>query len=138
MSEAPPCRDSAKPIIDFDVIIESYDVFQAVAARLKEIGYIHEGDLGVPGRECFKKDVKEDFMPYHMYVCPKDSRELQRHIQFRDYLRNHDETRDEYAKLKKSLAEKYRHDIDSYIEGKHEFVETVLKKAREGKQNEQD
>ena len=37
---------SAKPIIDIDVVIKDYSVFDAVVAALKEIGYHHEGDLG--------------------------------------------------------------------------------------------
>ena len=42
---------SAKPCIDIDVVIEDYSVFDAVARSLNEIGYIHEGDLGIAGRE---------------------------------------------------------------------------------------
>ena len=37
---------SAKPIIDIDVVIKDYSVFDAVVAALKEIGYHHESDLG--------------------------------------------------------------------------------------------
>lgn len=37
----------AKPIIDIDVIIESYDTFKDVKSRLKNSGYYHEGDLGI-------------------------------------------------------------------------------------------
>ncbi|MBR4289959.1 MAG: GrpB family protein, partial [Oscillospiraceae bacterium] len=44
---------SAKPCIDIDVVIEDYGVFEEVARRLAEIGYIHEGDLGIPDREAF-------------------------------------------------------------------------------------
>ena len=44
----------AKPCIDIDVIIEDYSVFHAVVSRLKTIGYIHEGDLGIKNREAFK------------------------------------------------------------------------------------
>ena len=39
---------SAKPCIDIDVVIEDYGVFEEVVRRLAEVGYIHEGDLGIP------------------------------------------------------------------------------------------
>lgn len=66
-----------------------------------------------------------------LYVCPKDSPELYRQLLFRDYLRKHKDARNEYADLKQSLAELYRHDIDSYVDGKHVFVEDIIKKAQE-------
>ena len=79
---------SAKPCIDIDVIIEDYSVFNSVVDRLKTIGYIHEGDLGIKNREAFKYSGKEHLQMHHLYVCPKYSEELHRHITFRDFLRN--------------------------------------------------
>ena len=38
---------SAKPCIDIDVIIKDYSMFSAVVFKLAEIGYFHEGDLGI-------------------------------------------------------------------------------------------
>ena len=38
---------SAKPCIDLDVIIKDDSMLDAVIERLAEIGYIHEGDLGM-------------------------------------------------------------------------------------------
>jgi len=121
---------AAKPFIDFNIIIESYDVFPQLVERLRTLGYEHEGDGDIPMRERFKGGLRDGFMEYHMYVCPKDSPELERQILFRDYLRGHDDARNEYAALKQSLAEKHRHDIDAYIAGKHEFVMTIVNLAR--------
>lgn len=47
---------SAKPIIDIDVVIEDYDKLDAVIDVLGKIGYRHEGDLGILGREAFTYD----------------------------------------------------------------------------------
>lgn len=47
---------SAKPIIDIDVVIEDYDKLDAVIDALGKIGYRHEGDLGILGREAFTYD----------------------------------------------------------------------------------
>ena len=45
---------SAKPIIDIDVVIKDYSVFDAVVTALEKIGYHHEGDLGIAAREAFR------------------------------------------------------------------------------------
>ena len=57
---------SAKPIIDIDVVIKDYSVFDAVVTALEEIGYHHEGDLGIAAREAFKYDGKEHLQKHHL------------------------------------------------------------------------
>jgi GrpB-like predicted nucleotidyltransferase (UPF0157 family) len=118
---------ASKPIIDIDVVIDSYDVFPAVKDRLSKIGFEQEGNLGVEGREAFKRTFMDDFMPYHMYVCPKDGKGHLEHIAFRDYLRDHPEAVKAYGGLKVRLAEQFRTDITSYVNAKHEFVQSILR-----------
>lgn len=48
---------AAKPIIDLDVVVKKEKINDAISA-LQSIGYIHEGDLGIPGREAFAYDGK--------------------------------------------------------------------------------
>ena len=114
---------SAKPIIDIDVVIEDYSIFDKVVAALGKIGYHHEGDGGIPQREVFDYEGKEHLRDHHLYVCPKDSPELKRHVSFRDYLRAHPEAVAEYSRIKKEAAELYPHDIDRYIEHKSPLIE---------------
>ena len=78
---------SAKPIIDIDVVIPDYTVFDDVVQILAKIGYTHEGDLGIKDREAFKYTDKPHLQKHHLYVCPQNSAELHRHITFRDFLR---------------------------------------------------
>ena len=125
---------AAKPIIDFDVVIASFDLLPEVIAALAPLGYEHEGERGIPGRHSFRRadasvphDGSGRSWPRHsLYVCATDSRELARHTWFRDYLRAHPEAVAEYARLKRELAARYPHDIDAYCEGKSEFVEDIL------------
>jgi GrpB-like predicted nucleotidyltransferase (UPF0157 family) len=121
---------SAKPIIDIDVIIKNYDNFKKVKSILENLGYHHEGNLGIKDREAFKYDVnqKHEFMLHHLYVCPQDSDELKRHIALRDYLRAHKEDRDKYSKIKSQAAAMYPEDIDSYIEYKSPCINEIYKK----------
>jgi GrpB-like predicted nucleotidyltransferase (UPF0157 family) len=98
-----------------------------VKDRLSKIGFEHEGDLGVQGREAFKRTFVDDFMPYHIYVCLKNGKGYLEHIAFRDYLISHPEAKEAYGELKTKLAEQFRDDITSYINAKHEFIQNILK-----------
>jgi GrpB-like predicted nucleotidyltransferase (UPF0157 family) len=113
---------SAKPIIDIDVVIKDYTVLEDVVSALGEIGYQHEGNLGIVGREAFKYDGKEHLQKHHLYVCPEDSPELKRHLAFRDYLRAHPEAVREYGRIKEEGAKLYPDDIDGYIGHKSPFI----------------
>ena len=117
---------SAKPIIDIDVVVRKTDVEAAIRA-LATIGYEHEGNGGIEGREMFKYSGKENLMEHHLYVCPEDSRELKRHVLFRDYLRAHPDAVQAYSQIKKEAADLYPHDIDSYINHKGVVIEKIYK-----------
>ena len=118
---------SAKPCIDIDVVIEDYSVFDAVVDRLASIGYIHEGDLGIKGREAFKYSDKPHLESHHLYVCPQDSEELRRHVAFRDFLRNNPDAAAKYGMIKEKAAALYPNDIDKYIEYKSPCIEEIYK-----------
>ena len=119
---------SAKPIIDIDVVIENRKRLPEVIAALQKLGYSHEGDQGIPGREAFKYEGKEHLRKHHLYVCAQDSEELRRHIAFRDYLRSHPDAVAEYSRIKEEGAELYPWDIDKYIEHKSPFIESIYKR----------
>ena len=116
---------SAKPIIDIDIVIRDYSVFDAVVSALQAIGYFHEGDLGIAGREAFKYDGKDHLQKHHLYVCPQNSAELKRHIAFRDYLRSHPEAVREYSRIKEEGAALFPNDIEKYIEHKAPFIQKI-------------
>ena len=117
---------AAKPIIDIDVVVKSGDV-QAAISALQNIGYIHEGNLGIEGREAFAYEGKEHLQTHHLYVCPEDSGELKRHLMFRDYLRENPGAVSEYSNIKLEAAKLYPEDIEKYIEYKSPVIEKIYK-----------
>lgn len=119
---------SAKPVIDLDIVIEK-DKFAIIKELLNKKGYEHEGDLGIEGREAFSYSGKEELMTHHLYVCPKDSKELFKHITFRDFLKNNSALASEYSKVKEQAAVLYPDDIDKYMEFKSEIIEKIYKKC---------
>lgn len=119
---------SAKPIIDLDIVIEN-DKFEIIKRLLNDKGYEYEGDLGIEGREAFSYSGKEELMTHHLYVCTKDSKELFKHITFRNFLRNNPALAAEYSKVKEQAAALYPDDIDKYMEFKSEIIEKIYKKC---------
>ena len=120
---------SAKPCIDIDVIIKDYSVFDLVVNRLADIGYIHEGDLGIKDREAFKYTDKSHLMAHHLYVCPSYSEELHRHITFRDYLSSDPDAVKKYSAVKETAATLFQSDIDKYIEYKTPCIKELYKQC---------
>ena len=116
---------SAKPCIDIDVIIKDYSVFDEIVEKLGAIGYIHEGNLGIKDREAFKYTNKPHLMTHHLYVCPEYSKELHRHVTFRDFLRQNTEAVRKYSLVKEQAAELFPNSIDKYIEHKTPCVEEL-------------
>ena len=116
---------SAKPCIDIDVVIGDYSVFDEVVGRLAEIGYIHEGDLGIKDREAFKYSDKPHLKNHHLYVCPQYSEELHRHITFRNFLRENPDAVKKYSEVKETAARLFPDDIDKYIEYKSPCIEEL-------------
>ena len=116
---------SAKPIIDIDIIIKDYSIFDAVVNKLNTIGYIHEGNLGIKDREAFKYSDKPHLQRHHLYVCPQQSEELHRHITFRDFLRSNPEAVKRYGAVKEKAAQLFPDDMDKYIEYKAPCIEEL-------------
>ena len=120
---------SAKPVIDLDIVIEK-DKFAIIKELLNKRGYEYEGDLGIEGREAFSYYGKEELMTHHLYVCHQDSKELFKHITFRNFLKNNPALAAEYSKVKEQAAVLYPDDIDKYMEFKSEIIEKIYKMCR--------
>lgn len=116
---------SAKPIIDIDVVIKDYSVFDTVVGKLASHGYIHEGNLGIKDREAFDYKGDVTLPKHHLYVCPEFSAELHRHIAFRNYLKNNSEAVLKYSKVKEEGAKLFPDSIDDYIAYKSPCVEDL-------------
>lgn len=132
---------ASKPIIDIDIIYGKNTSFNSIKKGLEGLGYYHNGDQGIIGREVFKRNGIQDKHPildviqHHLYVCEIESQELQRHLIFRDFLRRNEKNRKEYEKIKIEIAKRANQDHKVYAELKEivatEFVESILNSAKE-------
>ena len=85
--------------------------------------------MGIEGREAFSYYGKEELMTHHLYVCPQDSKELFKHITFRNFLKNNPALAAEYSKVKEQAAVLYPDDIDKYMEFKSGIIEKIYKRC---------
>jgi GrpB-like predicted nucleotidyltransferase (UPF0157 family) len=118
---------AAKPIIDMSIVVPSPVDVPAGIARVTALGYIHEGEMGVEGRDAFR--APSGLPRHNLYLCPTGSLGLVNQVGVRDYLRAHPEAARAYGELKKQLALQFPNDIEGYVAGKTDVVLEILKRA---------
>ena len=118
---------AAKPIIDLDVLLASAAYLPETIRRLATLGYEHQGDLGIAGREAFR--TPPALFAHHLYVCLPNCEEFQRHILLRNYLRSNPAEVSAYSSLKWDLFARFANDRAAYIQGKADFVTQLVQHA---------
>lgn len=118
---------AAKPVIDIGVGIRSLGEAPVLRTCIEKLGYVYEPALEqlLPERRFFWKGTRI-VHTYHFHLAEADNPVLVRPLHFRDYLRKHPDTAQEYGKLKKELAKICGQDMESYVAGKTGFVEKVM------------
>jgi GrpB-like predicted nucleotidyltransferase (UPF0157 family) len=129
----------AKPIIDIDIVYQTKSDFEKIKLGLEKIGYYHNGNQGLEGRDVFKRagqlsNEVLDKIKHHLYVCPTDSKALERHLLSRNYLRKNEEARIKYQQMKYELAEQSNQDRKKYQELKellvNDFIDSIIEKEK--------
>jgi GrpB-like predicted nucleotidyltransferase (UPF0157 family) len=120
----------SKPIIDIAAGVKSLDDVESFRDLLEDAGYQYRGSAGVEGRVMFAKG-SEDSRTHYLHIEVYDGDLWKNHIYFRDYLRLNKKSVEEYSRLKKELARKFNEDRESYTSAKNDFINFILKKARE-------
>lgn len=119
----------AKPIIDMLVEATSLDGVDERTESMEAVGYEAKGEFGISGRRYFRKNNEAGVREYHIHAFVADSDEVTRHLAFRDYLRSHAVTAQEYSQLKRKLAEQYPSDREAYTKGKDPFIKATQEVA---------
>lgn len=119
----------AKPVIDFLIEVKSITKTDARNGAMAAIGYEAMGEFGLSGRRYFRKHRSPEIRTHNVHTYEVGSPEISRHLAFRDYMIAHPDVAQQYSELKRHLAKQYPGDIESYMDGKDEFVKSVEKKA---------
>jgi GrpB-like predicted nucleotidyltransferase (UPF0157 family) len=133
-------------VIDIMAGLRSWDDREQCIAPLETLGYENRGervmsgmfllvkrtDDPAPGQTCRNSDGEITTRTHVLHLMETSHPEWQRHIIFRDYLRQDGAVAARYAELKRTLAQKHGLDISAYTEGKSAFTEVVIGRARAG------
>ena len=115
---------AAKPVIDLDVVVTDADAVPAAIEVLTGLGYEHLGEVGVRGREAFRRPPGT--VSHNLYVCLAGGEGLRNHLALRNHLRTHPEAVLAYGELKRRLAAEVP-DIDAYVIGKTDLIVSFLR-----------
>lgn len=122
---------AAKPIIDIMVGVRNITDAKAAILPLKALGYVYWDEDPRLERMFFVKGMP----PYgkqrthHVHIVERKSEFWERKL-FRDYLRAHPEEAQRYELLKRNLALAFFSDREAYTNGKSEYIQVVMEKAR--------
>ncbi len=117
----------AKPILDMAAGLAPGASAVDCLAALKQAGYQHRGEQGVPGRQFFCRGKPR---AYHLHVVEEGGSLWRDYLAFRDYLRAHPEVAREFAQVKRGLAERCSKDREAYMNAKSSHVQEILRLAR--------
>lgn len=97
----------AKPIIDMLIGLEDFFIANLQINKLAALGYqyINQYEDVMPYRRFFSKQT-EGGSTFHIHMIQPDAEFRNRHLAFRNYLRNNPAEKMEHYQLKKELAQK--------------------------------
>lgn len=122
---------AAKPTIDILVEIKENTDLVRLITNIKAAGYLfsRQDDNPPPHMMFMKGYTPEGFRGQAFHVHVRYSGDWNE-LYFRDYLKKHPETAEEYGRLKLSLKEVYEFDRDAYTAAKSDFIIKVTDHAR--------
>jgi len=118
---------AAKPVIDIAVLVASHKSVDKYIKPLSELGYKYDQPASSSERHFLRK---YETVKYHLSIAYQNRGSFwRRQILFRNYLREHEDARNEYQDLKLKLIKEDATGRHSYIQGKNEFIQRILKLA---------
>jgi GrpB-like predicted nucleotidyltransferase (UPF0157 family) len=118
----------AKPVIDILVEVKDIEAVDRYNHKMKDLGYEVMGEYGILKRRFFRKGGNN--RTHHIHIFQAGNEEIERHINFKEYLIAHPDKARVYSKLKEELANKYTYDVENYTNSKSDFIKEIDKKAK--------
>ena len=118
----------AKPILDFLGVVRRLLFFDETPSVLEALDYKARGEMGIPRRRYFSKSANGP-RTHHVHFFEIGDPNIDRHLQFRDYLIAHPDVASEYESLKEGLSRRFPTDITAYTDAKSDFIQAAEKAA---------
>ncbi|MDF1678857.1 MAG: bifunctional GrpB family protein/GNAT family N-acetyltransferase [Legionellaceae bacterium] len=117
----------AKPIIDIMPVVKDIMLVDSRESEMLKLGYVAKGECGILFRRFFIKG--KDRRAYNVHIFQLGSPVIDKHLLFRDWLREHPIDREAYGALKQEIIQKGVKDIEAYLEKKDTFVTKLIRKT---------
>jgi GrpB-like predicted nucleotidyltransferase (UPF0157 family) len=118
---------AAKPIIDMMAGVRGQELSRGAIPALEHVGYCYAP---------YRQEVMHWFCKptpshrtHHLHLVPYLSPLWKERLIFRDRLRSDKHVAEEYADLKRSLAQIHQNDREGYTEAKNSFIKRVVRGA---------
>ncbi len=118
---------AAKPIVDVQVSVASFEPLDAYRVPLERAGYIFRAGNPDRTKRYFREPAGE--RRTHIHVRRAGSWSEQSTLLFRDYLRTHPEDAARYADTKRTLADRHGDDRVGYTDAKAPFIWDAMTRA---------
>jgi len=118
----------AKPTIDMLLVVMNLAKLDGLNNRMQELGYEPKGENGIPGRRYYRK-LEGEVHRFHLHAFEVGHPEIKRHLNFRDFLREHADEARAYQDLKLRLSAEFPFDSKKYTSGKTAFIRMIDKRA---------
>jgi GrpB-like predicted nucleotidyltransferase (UPF0157 family) len=120
-------RLAAKPIIDVQISVASFEPLDAFRIPLERLGFLFRAANPDLTKRYFRE--RPGARRTHIHVRRAGSWSEQFALLFRDYMRTHPEDVQRYAELKARLAEAYQDDRHGYTDAKSDFIWQIMSQA---------
>lgn len=121
---------AAKPIIDLMLGLPDFSLADSLIPKItaQDYVYVSKYEDVMPDRRYFTKKQGQT-TTHHLHMVEIGSEFWQRHLLFRNFLRQNPETAQAYEALKKELAQREWQDSNDYAEAKTEFIRSIEAQA---------
>ncbi len=118
----------AKPLLDMMAAVSGRADLDGLERILRRLGYQPLGPMGVPGRLLYTRGPRSG-RTHHLSFAALDGHYWRAQLRFRNFLRAHPHTANQYKALKRDLHWRHKHARHLYTAGKSAFVAQVLRLA---------
>lgn len=116
----------AKPIIDILLVVTDSTAETSYVSDLEEAGYT----LRIRESDWFEHRMfKGPDTDINLHVFSKGASEVDRMLRFRDWLRTNNSDRDNYARVKRNLAQREWRHVQHYADAKNSIVQEIMERA---------
>ncbi len=121
---------SAKPVLDLMPVVTSLQGLDRHGGEIEALGYEWWGEFGLPGRRyCTKSDPGTRRRLVQLHCYEDGSSEIERHLAFRDYLRERPDIARAYEREKTRCQKLHPDDSHAYSDCKSASIKAIEDEA---------